>query len=68
MGDYMEELMEKLQYPEESRDVFRKTREMIEGTEEWNAEFETVKTIFRRCPSISIVPLLNRMERLAGRM
>ena len=41
---------------------------MIEGTEEWNAEFETVKTIFRRCPSISIVPLLNRMERLAGRM
>lgn len=68
MGDYMEELMEKLQYPEESRDVFRKTREMIEGTEEWNAEFETVKTIFRRCPSISMVPLLNRMERLAGRM
>ena len=68
MKNYIEELMETLQFPEESRDVFRKTREMITNKGEWKNEFETIKEIFRRCPAISIVPLLKRMEHLADRM
>lgn len=60
--------MERLAFPEPSRDVLLGTMETVEGNAAWNREFETVKGIFRVCPSIAIVPLLKRMERLAEQM
>ncbi len=68
MKQYLEEIMEQLKFPEASRDVFRKTRQKIDESAAWKKEFETVKEIFRKCPSIAIVPLLKRMEGLAEEM
>lgn len=64
----MENLMERLQFPEESREVLRRTIQKIEGEEAWRSEFDAAERIFKKCPSISIVPLLNRLERLAVRL
>lgn len=68
MSQYTEELMERLDFPPESRRVFRDVEKRLGEDTGWHTEFCRIEDIFLRCPAISIRPLLNRMDRLAEKM